>query len=113
MASDPKKLLYDVASACAAIGDFCRDRSADDYEADAMLQSACERQFEIIGEAMMRLRDRHPEVFGQVGEGRAIIAFRNRLIHGYDTVDSEIVWDVIQTKLPALRRAARNLLEQP
>jgi uncharacterized protein with HEPN domain len=50
-------------------------------------------------------------VFAQVVDGQAIIAFRNRLIHGYDTVDSEIVWDVIQGKLAALERTAGKLLE--
>lgn len=75
-----------------------------------MLRSACERQFEIIGEAMTRLRDRHADVFQKLGEGPSIIAFRNRLIHGYDTVDSEIVWDVIETKLPRLVQVAQALL---
>jgi uncharacterized protein with HEPN domain len=77
-----------------------------DYDADLMLRSACERQFEIIGEAMTRLRDRHPEVCERVTEGHAISALRNRLIHAYDTVDSEIVWDVIHGKLPNLKRIA-------
>jgi uncharacterized protein with HEPN domain len=111
MRSDPRKLLYDVVTASGAIREFCQGRSLRDYEADRMLRSACERQFEIIGEAMTRLRDRHPEVFAQVVDGQAIIAFRNRLIHGYDTVDSEIVWDVIQGKLAALERTAGKLLE--
>lgn len=112
MPSDPRKLLYDIATACAALREFSQGRSLQDYEADRMLRSACERQFEIIGEAMTRLRDLHADVFAQVAEGPAIIAFRNRLIHGYDTVDSEIVWDVIQTKLPDLERVVRSLLEQ-
>lgn len=111
MPSDPKKLLYDVVTSSAAIREFCQGRSLRDYEADRMLQSACERQFEIIGEAMTRLRDRHAEIFAQVFDGQAIIAFRNRLIHGYDSVDFEIVWDVIQAKLPALERTAKKLLE--
>lgn len=110
MPSDPKKLLYDVATAAAAIREFCRNRSMQDYEADLMLRSACERQFEIIGEAMTRLRDRHPETFKDLSEGPAVIAFRNRLIHGYDTVDSEIVWDVIRDKLPNLETSVTRLL---
>ncbi len=77
-----------------------------------MLRSACERQFEIIGEAMTRLRDRHAPVFAQLGDGPVIIAFRHRIIHGYDTVDPELVWDVIVTKLPQLQEAAEALLQK-
>lgn len=110
MESDPKKLLYDVATAAVAIRGFCQARTLHDYENDLMLRSACERQFEIIGEAMTRLRDRHADVFEKLEQGRLIIAFRNRLIHGYDTVDSEIVWDVIENKLPQLQRTADALL---
>lgn len=112
MSSDPKKLLYDAVAASAAIREFCRGRSMQEYESNLMLQSACERQFEIIGEPMTRLRDRHAGVFNRIRGGSAIIAFRNRLIHGYDTVDSEIVWDVMQQKLPDLERVAGEILRE-
>jgi uncharacterized protein with HEPN domain len=110
MPRDPRKLVYDIATAADAIAAFCRNRTIDDYRADLMLRSACERQFEIVGEAMTRLRDTHPEVFAGIDGGQAIIAFRNRLIHGYDTVDTDIVWDVIQRRLPLLAGVMRNLL---
>ena len=42
--------------------------------------------------------------------GHSIIGFRNRLIHGYDSVDDDIVWDVIQTKLPDLAKEVESLL---
>lgn len=112
MRSDPKKLLYDVATAVAAIRRFCEGQSQHDYESDLMLRSACERQFEVIGEAMTRLRDRHATVFARISDGPAIIAFRNRIIHGYDTVDPELVWDVIVTRLPHLQAAADALLQE-
>jgi len=113
MLSDPKKLIYDVTAAADAIAEFSAGRSLREYEEDRMLRSACERQLEIIGEAMTRLRDRHPDAFSRIPDGPVIIAFRNRLILGYDTVDSEIVWDVITTKLPALAHATRGLLSEP
>lgn len=112
MRHDPRKLLYDIVTACEAIREFTRDRSAEQYEADRMLRSACERQFEIIGEAMTRLRATHASLFASVENGEAIVAFRHRLIHGYDTVDAEIVWDVIQTKLPHLEQAAKRLIAE-
>jgi uncharacterized protein with HEPN domain len=39
-----------------------------------------------------------------------MISFRNRLIHGYDSVDDAIVWDIIMRKLPALGRQVNALL---
>ncbi len=61
MASDPRVLLYDVAAGCSAIRQFCRNRELQDYEADQMLRSACERQFEIVGGAMTHLLEVHRE----------------------------------------------------
>lgn len=102
MPRDANRLLYDIRKACEAILHFCRSRSLDEYLGDHMLRSACERQLEILGEAMTRLRDHHQAIFGSMTDGPTIIAFRNRLIHGYDSVDSEIVWDVIERKVPEL-----------
>jgi uncharacterized protein with HEPN domain len=46
-----KKRLLDALQACRAIQGFVAERTAADYEANLMLRSAVERQFEIIGEA--------------------------------------------------------------
>ncbi len=103
MENDARKLLYDIASSAKAIREFCQGHTREDYESDLLLRSACARQLGILGEATARLRDRHPDAFGGIKEGPAIIGFRNRLIHGYDAVDAEIAWDVIVNKLPGLK----------
>jgi uncharacterized protein with HEPN domain len=41
-----------------------------------------------------------------------MIAFRNALIHGYAELDHRIVWDVVESKLPTLRREVAGLLEE-
>jgi uncharacterized protein with HEPN domain len=43
-------------------------------------------------------------------DARQMISFRNRLIHGYDSVDDAIVWDILVRKLPALGRQVDDLL---
>lgn len=77
-----------------------------------MLRSAVERQFEIIGETLVQLSRLDEALAARISEYRRIIAFRNILIHGYAQVDDRIVWDILETKLPILRREVRMLLEQ-
>lgn len=76
-----------------------------------MLRAAVERQFEIIGEALSKLAKGHDDIASRVTDYRRIIAFRNILIHGYADVDDRLVWDIVVTKLPALRQDVRALLD--
>ena len=66
-----------------------------DYEADAMLRAAVERQFEISGEALAQVAKLDEELASRIGQHRRIIAFRNILIHGYADVDDRLAWDII------------------
>jgi len=77
-----------------------------------MLRSAVERQFEIIGEALAQLVRLDEALASRISEYRRIIAFRNILIHGYAEVDHRIVWDIVESKLPRLRREVAALLEE-
>ncbi|MBI5695570.1 MAG: DUF86 domain-containing protein [Nitrospirae bacterium] len=73
-----------------------------------MLMDAVIRNLEIVGEAASKLttafREEHSEI-----EWRKIIGMRNRIIHTYDMVDPEIVWDVVKHDLPELSKRLRKL----
>lgn len=112
MTDEARKWLFDAREACDAIAGFVEGKAFADYKASELLRAATERKFEIIGEALGKLRQRAPEVFDQIVDGHAIVGLRNRLIHGYDSVDDAIVWDAIQHKLPALRAEVERLLER-
>lgn len=86
-------------------------KSLDDYSHDRLLRQAVERNFEIIGEAVRRLAQNDPDTASRIGERERIISFRNVLIHGYDLVDDELVWDTINNKLPTLRSEVERLME--
>jgi uncharacterized protein with HEPN domain len=83
-----------------------------DYSADPLLRSAVERQFEIIGEALSQAVRADPSLSNRITESRRIIAFRNRLIHGYASVSNEVVWGVVEANLATLRRQAQEALDE-
>ena len=112
MRLETKKYVYDIQQAANLLDEFTTDKSFADYEADAMLRAAVERQFEIVGEAMAQLARLDEDLAMRFSEHRRIIAFRNILIHGYAQVDDGVVWDIVQTRLPLLRREVAALLAE-
>jgi len=115
MRLESKKYLYDIARAAALAMEFVKGKNFADYTSDAMLRSAVERQLEIVGEALAQLARTDPGAAAKIGEHQRIIAFRNILIHGYADIDHRIVWNVLELKLPVVRREAEALLsaEEP
>ena len=112
MRAEARKYLYDIQQAAGRLTDFTTGQSFSDYMADAMLQAASERQFEIIGEALAQLAREEVEVAERISEYQRIIAFRNILIHGYADIDARLVWDIIESRLPGLRDEVDRLLAE-
>jgi len=74
---DVRAFLLDIEQACSAIVEFTAGKTLAVYLADAMLRSAVERKFEIIGEALNRALALEPSLAARVTDTRSIIAFRN------------------------------------
>ena len=87
-----QKLVEDALNACAELRSFTAGKSYDDVSKDRGLQLIIERLFEVIGEALYRLRNLGEATFDQIQNGHRIIGTRNLLAHGYDIVDHEILW---------------------
>ena len=111
MTNHTKKRLHDALTAGRAVQQFTDGRSFSEYEGDLMMRSAVERQLEIIGEALGQARQVDEALEERLPELPRILALRNRVIHGYDTVDDEIIWDIVQTNVPELVRQLKALLE--
>jgi uncharacterized protein with HEPN domain len=110
MPLDPRKSLEDMRRAARFLLRVTSDRTLEDYRADEVLRTLVERKFEIIGEALNRLTRSDPSLAAQIPEHRQIISFRNILIHGYDIIDEEVVWKIVQVDLPVLHQQVEALL---
>jgi len=84
-------------------------RHRTDLDREEMLQLALTRAVEVIGEAAGRVseaaRDQHAAI-----PWRDLVAMRNRLIHGYDAVDLDLLWDTVTADLPPLVEALEEIL---
>jgi uncharacterized protein with HEPN domain len=90
--------------------EMVRHRARADLDTDRMLHLALVRLMEVVGEAAAQIpeefRGRYPEV-----PWRDVADLRNRLIHGYDAVDFDILWAIIQRDLPPLIRHLETIIE--
>ena len=112
MQPDAAALLWDARRAALLILDFIAGRTWPDYQTEAMLRSAVERQFEIIGEALNRLSRADPLTAAGVEDLPRIVAFRNVLVHGYATIDDVLVWEVATTRIDPLIATLNRLLDE-
>jgi uncharacterized protein with HEPN domain len=94
--------LWDMVNAINRIQEFTANLTEDAYLDSALTQSAVERQLEILGEAARRLSDElrqaHPEI-----SWRRIIGLRNILIHRYDEIRQQVIWQTVISELQPLR----------
>lgn len=108
MDNEIKKYLFDIQESIDSIQKYLGDkRDFKVYMTDKMLRRAVEREFEIIGEAMSRIEKLDSTI--EISSKRQIISMRNRVIHGYDKIDNEIIWGTIVRHLPTLKLEIDNL----
>ena len=99
MQAEVAKRLLDAVVAARRIQAFTSGQTYADFSASELVRSAVERQFGILGEALGRAMAIDPNLELEKPQLRRIVGLRNRLIHGYDVVDDEIIWDIVQSKL--------------
>lgn len=88
-----------------------RGRSRGDLDTDRQLNLALVRLVEVVGEAAARVpedfRCRYPQV-----PWRQTVALRNRLIHGYDVIDFDILWTILHQDLPRLIETLEAIVKE-
>jgi uncharacterized protein with HEPN domain len=97
---DLHSLLDMLISARIALS-YVSEKSQTEFLADSLVQDAVVLRIEIIGEAARRISEGTRTGLSQI-PWRRIIGMRNRIIHEYERVDLDVVWDVVGNDLPAL-----------
>jgi uncharacterized protein with HEPN domain len=112
MQPEIEKHLWDIDEACRAILDLAQRSSLEEYRTTRWLRSSIEREFIIIGEALRNAIAVDQTFAARVSDSRAIIGFRNVVVHGYSTVDPDFVWGFIETDLPRLMLEVQQYLKE-
>lgn len=101
--------LWDMLQAIQNLQNFLSHTSYEDYCQNLLLQSAVERQLEILGEAARRLsptlQAQHPEI-----DWAGLIGLRNIIAHRYDAIRLDLIWETTQTQLDPLKQQLRAIL---
>ena len=111
MTTEGRKRLHDIRLTAEALARFTAGKTVEQLKADEVLQAAIERKLEIIGEAFVQLRDEDPDTAEKFPELRKIVGMRNRLVHGYDQLDLDVLWDATISHVPKLLEQVNALLK--
>ena len=113
MRRDSLGALEHILNAVQNVADDTAGMTFEEFERDRRTRQLVERNVEIIGEAVSRLRSHEPSVAARMSSHNQIVAFRNALVHGYDRIDYHKVWQTVQESLPILRAEVEQLLREP
>ena len=85
-----------------------KDRT--NLQRERMLELSLIRLIEVVGEASARVTPEGQEKYPSIPWSQ-VVSMRNRLIHGYDQVDLNVLWDTIEDDLPPLIAELEKILE--
>jgi uncharacterized protein with HEPN domain len=109
-AHDPQTTLLQIQEAARRLQLICEGKTLEKLLADWQATAALERFPEIVGEGVKRLpmdlRSRYPSV-----PWKEIAGTRDRLSHGYDDVDYQVLWDAAQKDIPTLLVTVEQMLK--
>ncbi len=93
--------LLDMLQSAQIMMDYIDGRSKEELTTDLQLQDAMTRRLLIIGEASKRVSETTRQTLEKI-PWIAINGMRNRLVHEYDDIDLDVIWDTVIKSLPLL-----------
>lgn len=93
--------LYDILESARAALEYMHGKTREEFSKDSMLQDAVVRRLEIVGEASGRVSNETQKKYSHL-PWQAMKGTRNKIIHEYDSIELDIIWDVVEQDLPHL-----------
>lgn len=111
MPRDFKIYLDDILESIEKINNYTSGMALEDFKYDPKTFDAVARNLEILGEAAKNIP---PEIKSQYQdvEWKKITGLRDVLIHDYFGINAKIVWDVVQNRLPILKKKIEKIREE-
>lgn len=110
--SNPEVYLHHILDAIHRIEKHISGVRKEDFlKEDSTVAAAAVRELEIIGEAITQMPEEYRKKYTEI-PWRLITDMRNRLIHGYFSVDYEIVWKTVKEDLPQLAQQVNAFLNE-
>jgi len=108
---DPLRRLRDMLNYSREAVSLTQGKSREELDTNRLLNLALVRLLEVIGEAASKVPreecSRYPEI-----PWPQIVSLRNRLIHGYDQIDLDIIWQILTRDLPLLIAELERIISQ-
>ena len=107
---DPKVTLRQLADFASRAQELCAQNTLPEILTDWQKRAAFERVMEILGEAVKRLAPELTAKYPAV-DWRGIAGMRDRVSHGYDAVDYDVLWQAVQKRVPGLLTTVEQMLK--
>ena len=101
--------ILDIFTSARLVRSYMEGVGLDKFLADIQLQDSVIRRIEVIGEAAGRISPQFQKTRPEI-PWQAMIGMRNRMIHGYDDIDFDIIWNTTQESIPLLLRLIEPLV---
>jgi uncharacterized protein with HEPN domain len=102
--------LHDAARACATLQEVTAGLTEQAFLDDQLRRLAVWKLLEIVGEALRRANETDAAIGERIPDLQRIIDTRNRITHGYDSVNFRMIWRIVEHEIPKLKVTLDTLL---
>lgn len=105
--------LRDILQACDDLCSHLHGVTEEQFLCNRLVRAAVEREFSIIGEAIVQVLKARPDLAGRISDAESISHFRNILVHAYDIVQPRRIYGTGIRSIPILRAEVALILSEP